>query len=715
MKAAEPFSLTLANGEQRFERARTAPDIAFLASDYRSSVDQRDRNVFQRQRLNYETRYAIWAGQTEDGKKWTARNGEDVFPWAGASDARVPLIDKYIKEDVAMLMNVTSRMRVRVTGIESNDDKFGHRLTNLLRWQKSTQMKEYSREIRLLANYMLESGSVLCGVYWDRQTQLGYEQIDLEEIKTMSQDLLQSLEGETPTPAQQNLIELPQMILDRSTETDAVTYLSESVFTWMNKTKIRAAVRELRKTGSTTIPRPYLIKDRPCIEALRINEDVFIPSETTDIQQARAIYRRETLTETQLVERKNSHGWDAKFVDQLIKSQRGQMSMEYGGNHYRRNNRRDSNLLNHHRLFEVVHAYQRAYDENDVPGIYYTVFNPNITDLAAWHGPLGYEHGEYPFVFLETESRDRLLDDSRGYGEIGSTWQNAIKAQWDSRTDRTSIATLPPSYHPPGTPPDDWGPGVQIPTVRPDDFGFMEIPKYDRGSAEIEETVRKFSDEYFGRPVDDQNTFQAQNVQQELANNWMDGVKRIDEQILKLDQQLMPEEFYFRVVGTDQAKSIRATREEIQGSFDVDIKYNVADLDPEKVEGKLALIERALQMDLTGRVDRNTALEVAFEIIDPNMGERILRPALEASQAEVEDEKNVFARMMAGVGTDVLPQGQAYPLRLQTLTDIFRQNPKAQQAYQSDGHFRELMDKRLQQLQFQIQQRENARIGVLGA
>ena len=81
---------------------------------------------------------------------------------------------------------------------------------------------------------------------------------------------------------------------------------------------------------------------------------------------------------------------------------------------------------------------------------------------------------------FERETRGRLLDDSRGYGEIAATWQQQIKTEWDSRIDLASIATLPPSYYPPGAPPDSWGPGVGIPTDRPDDYGFMRLKAMDK-------------------------------------------------------------------------------------------------------------------------------------------------------------------------------------------------------------------------------------------
>ena len=125
------------------ELATTDPDLPALKEGYLDAVQRRDRTVFSRQRLNYRARFTVWGNQSDDGKKWTAPAGQKPFPWSGASDARVSLVDKYINEDVAFLMVVSDRMRVMVSGTESNDAAYAHRLTNLLRWMNATQITEY--------------------------------------------------------------------------------------------------------------------------------------------------------------------------------------------------------------------------------------------------------------------------------------------------------------------------------------------------------------------------------------------------------------------------------------------------------------------------------------------------------------------------------------------------------------------------------------------
>jgi hypothetical protein len=230
-------------------------------------------------------------------------------------------------------------------------------------------------------------------------------------------------------------------------------------------------------------------------------------------------------------------------------------------------------------------------------------------------------------------------------------------------------------------------------------------------------------DQYFGRATPETDPVLAQLLRQDLVDNWLEGWRLALIQMHQLCQQFMPEEFYYRVVGSRQGQSIRATRQEIQGKFDIMLSFNVQDLDPAVLREKLkAMQELVAAMDVNGITDRDEMLAIGFEWIDPNIGERVIKPGEAAAQQEIEDEKNVYARMFAGIDEDI-KQGQAYQLRKQVLEDILfgidekqqPKNPEGMRKYDSDEAFKARIDKRLQQLNFQMQQRRNAVIGRLGA
>lgn len=691
--------------------AAAKPDMAQLLTDFRYAVHQRDGSIFRRQRINHDTRHCLWRFQSDDGRKWTAPEGKQVFPWPGASDSRVRLTELYVNQDVAVALVAWRRMRSVVsTNGDSADEGHAARVTNVLRWMKYTQMTEAPDEMELLANIFFERGTGVLKTIWSKQNQLGYDTVDLETIVGFAmQTYAAAQQGAPMQDSDEQLIDLPRLVLDPSKEAQAAEALGV-LYPDVRTPTLAKLVRDIRNTGTGQLPRSYEVKNRPAMRCLTPNEDIFISPEASDINEANN-YERELLTESKLREREQTHGWSKEWIEAMIKSQRGRMSLEMSGQ-WQRN---QSGLMlftpiQTQRLFEVVHGYEWKANEDGVPGIYYTCFSAGLPDTYATHALLPYDHGEMPFIHFSREKKSRPLDDSRGYGEIGGTWQNQIKSEWDSRVDRAAITTLPPSYHPSGEPPDKWGPGVQVPTDRPADYGFFKGPEYDQGSREVEQSVRDFADEYFGRPHPEKVNIYADAQRQHTLDRFLTGCGRTDAQTLALMQQYMPDEFYFRIVGDAKGKPIHATREEIQGRFDVSVSYDSALLDPERRKEKIEALERGIQLDANGRTDRDEAMTLYWEIVDPSMGERLLRAPQDAAQAEIDDEDTVFSKIFAGLNVDIRP-GQAYKLRLDRLKNILQTNQLAMLRYEKDPQFKEAMDRRLQQFTFQLEQKENAVTG----
>jgi hypothetical protein len=711
------------------------PKLGELREEFEYTINERDSSVFGRARLNHETRNCVWPGQTEDGRKWRARNGEDeIFPWEGASDARVALTELYVRKHVAFLLVLWKRMRVQVQGTEANDAAWANRMTTLLRWMKYTQMSENRAETELLLNYLCERGSAVKGCFWSRRSQLAYQELDLEGLATMAMQRAQS--------GDQSFLQLPAMALDPSMDAEAAPLLGEMLKAESGNQKaemgeetelevlpskrLEAVLSDLRLNGFARFPRPVVTMNRPKVVAYCPNEDIFISPDARNGLDDASVHVVEVVREAKLRGYARDYGWDPAWTEEVVETQRGNVWFS-GMLFNQRLSRQASYLLpargqlDTRKQYLLVHSYRRLADEEGVEGIYYTVWNPHLSKTEnrkqkaekggyAKHELLNYDHGKMPFTLYVTERRSRKIDDARGYGEQASTWQAQIKAEWDNRIDRASIATLPPSHYPNGEQPDKWGPGVQVPTNRPDAYGFFEVPGDPRGSEEVEASVRQFADEYFGEANDELHINDSQTLKQKLADSFMEGEQGVDTQCLQLCQQFMPDEFYFRIVGSAKGKPIHSTREEIQGQFDLAVSFNVGDMMPEQLKEKLGLLQQLLQMDINGICDHNEAMVMAFEMFDPNAGERLLKPAEAASQAEVEDEQTVALKLLTGTSVPVKP-GQAYQLRLQTLGQFLQQSQVAQQAIQRNPQAQEAVKQRVKDLGFQLQQQQNAVTG----
>lgn len=723
-----------------------------LLKEFDAAASNRPGRSNSQASLNRDTRFTYWTNQDDSGRKMKARTGEaEVFPWKGASDVRVPLIDMFINEDVALEVNALNRAKIKATPVESGDAKRANLQTDFLRWMAANQMTERNAESRLFANYMKEDGKAIMAVMWERKVEMGYNPLSMEEIKALAAEA-QSAEvepGSDQESAAALLRNLPGMILDPAMDEQTAVVIQQFASELVRRTikkeivdeypdllenyelklaTAKRAVQELRENETAQIPVPVVKCNRPVITALKVGVDVFLSDGTTDIDSARYLFWQEWMTEETLRGKGLTSGWDENWVDYVVKHGKGdgrsgssvnRQPVEHGMT--------DEDVSE---MYGVIHVFMRKLSKDGVPGIYCTAIHRctstvglnDVPEFAYEPRVLNYDHGAMPFVLGRREYLSRRFDDSRGYGEIGFTWQNTIKAETDMVIDRGSLTINPPLHHPKGKPPSKWGPGCKVPGNK-NDYHFADTPEYDPSILVGTQRMETLARQYFGRPVNDMDMAIVTVLLQDRVDNWLEVWKQVYVMILQLCQQFMPEEFYFRVVGAKKGETIRATREEIQGKFDVTLTFDARDLDPEQMKAKLELLQQIVgQLDVNGLVDRDELLAVVFEWFDPVLGERLLKPGEEASQQQVEDEQTVFARIWAGIDQDVKP-GQAYRMRLQVLNDIIAgqnedgspKNPEAMKRYQSDEVFRAKVDRRIQQLKFQDeQQRVNPVAGRLG-
>jgi len=717
-------------------------------------------------RLNREGRYTLWNGQSWDGRKWVPKDGDNrIVPWAGASDVRLPMVDVFIREDAAILLTALNRARLTVAGIETTDIAWANRATTFLRWMLANQITEMNREANLLANYLLEDGRAVLGVFWDRQTRSDYETLDLETIINAGAganamldeaDMLLKATGEDPMPPDRreeltSVSTLAAAILDPTREDEAATilaaqakdivaqnftaqlgeYADEIIAAYsLTPAAARRIVRDMRDHGKAKIAIPTVSRNRPTLVALKPDYDVWYDNNAVDLDAQTVVFRVEWLTASALSARVETHGWDQAWVDHVLESGKGESALigRLSANRTRMEllGLDDDDL---DELYPVIHAYQQCANDDNVIELRCRVLSRSCVEQKATGVPefaidqlLNYAHGELPFVHFRAEYLSRRLDDSRGYGEVGYTWQAAIKTEIDMQRDRSMLATNPPLHHPRGRPPSEWGPGARVP-ASPREYFYAELPPLDQGTNQVIEHLIYWSNLWFGRLVKDGDPTISAAMRQTMVDNWLHAWGLAITQVFQLCQQYMPDEFYYRVVGSAKGRALHATRDEIRGKFDLQLGWNILDMNPEYLEKKLATIQQVVAaLDINGIVDRDELLAATLEMIDPNLGERILQPAESAAQKEIEDEQATFAKMWSGLEQDIKP-GQAYQLRIRVLQDAIAgtmedgkpKNPAAMQRYQADERFKEIVDKRMQQLQFQLQQRDNAVIGRLGA
>ena len=689
---------------QQAPKGESGPDFGALKKSFEDCVSNLQPYVDQC-RENYDTRFALWDGQSADGRKH-AREGAkiDPTPWDGASDLRVFLTDEAINAKVAMLCMSFRKANLVAVPVEGNDLKRAKVVAGFMRWLVQTQIPEIDREVELLSNYLYEKGVAVTGQFWETTRE-----------KTLITLNVEQLQRQYPQGDVQVLLTDPSM-------SETLSAIFEETY-GCSKKKAARMIRELQSDGVTTVPVVGKEKSRPVVRAFNLDENVFIPHYSTDLETAPAIYRVQYFSAEQLRSFVASDGWDEAWVEEAISTCRGKL-ITTNPDEFVRVHSRSFNYIEEHMtdLIGVVYAYQRLSDEDGVPGIYLTIFSPLLGPDGGAHegyakyGLLGYAHGQYPFVLHRREYLSRRLHDSRGIPETGKPLQDQIKVHKDSRIDAASLAILPPMGYPVGRPPARWGAGARIPERRPNEYHFLDRPQQDGNTENSEQMLRSDFNQYHGFTSaggDAQFTLMKNQFETDkFMSNWSKAFR----QIWSLYQQYGSEQVYFRVVGLRQQEPIPFTKGGPDEEYDFVLNFQIESMDSEKTFAKLEQVAKIVATaDREGTVDYGEWLQAMIEAVDPTIAERIITPK-EAGQQKVTAElQDKLAKVYAGQDQDIAP-GTPPELGLQIIQGYVQNDPVVQQRMQNpQDPFSKRIEKLTKQLQFQITQRQNAQIGRMGA
>lgn len=694
------------NNEDELVFASDTPNIPYLYSEYQRSTQNggNTANIAE----NDDIRLARWAGQTDDGKKHSEdrMNGDGAFPFEGASDVRCRLVDRTINDLVSMMVTTFDRCQIKVKGTEFSDSENSATANVLMSWLLESRIRsEVRKEAELLAQYGTQYGWAGLHVIWEQEMGTRFQTIRMDDLVAMVQQAVQMNPEAT-------IKDLPNAIMNPEQEDYAVDLIMQYLKT-VNPKDVKKAVRELRTDGHANIPETFVAKNQPLIVALKPYDEISFPPETIEIQKARVVFRRTYVTEVELRAMAKMEGWSESFVDQAVNC----MGMQSQFN--------DPNLLpaaalinyqvsRQDNLIELVYAYSRLIDENGIQGVYQTIFCPQAgSEDYASHGLLGYAHNKYPFVIYRRERTRRAIMESRGVPEIAQTDQEEIKAQHDAIRDRTAFTTLPPilvKKRLGGI--NRIAPGVHLPVTSADDYRFMPTPTGDAGTAfNLIDRVEMNHASYFGLPHPNILPQKTQTTQQFIINNWLDVWSESFAMVFSLMLQYMQPEEIESITG----KPLPQNMSSVSNMFDFQVKYDVRELDTNFVIEKLkAITQFVLPLDAGGVIDKNKLVKAAVEAIDPDKAKELIINTGTASQLLYKNIQSDLGLMMLGNEAQYVENDPSAATKMQYLQDIMGKNPKAQQAMQSDPHFRAMLENYMKNLQMSISQQQNKQIGRTG-
>lgn len=738
------------------------PDPAKLIQAMQEQVGEMG-DYHDRLEAAYNTRFCLWDGQSPDGRKRRRYVGREPFPWEGASDARVRLAEEVIRENVARCKAAFYNGQIQAAAHNTDKLQSSQLATELLKWVLKTQMMPDVRDaIDHVANWRETFGLSIMHIGWERQTRMEPQTITLEQVAEMALSApMNTPEGQQAMAAgdtvalgalaMESLEETMDQLRDPTNET-AIADQIRAMAPHLTTKQARAVVADLRDKGKADYPMPRAAAvNRPVWTPLRPMIDVFFPRSVRRLKDAPWIARVEWLTRDQLRAKVSDprEKWDKEFVDHLeehcrgkiideqIAATEGQLSQRFvrAGSETGALRSYVATAEDYRDYYQVLRVYYRATDAKGFAGIYEAVVHPDVPELLGRAELLPCPHGQYPFVDFRRERFHPAMIESRGVPEIIETEQEAVKVQRDHRTDRTELTTLPPVKVRASRGGGNYPimPGAQIPERANGSTEFMQVPRFDGVTLEIENSIRNDIARYFGRMSENGDPAVAQLIQQDGVDDFLADLGECV-RLTWADLQVYLEPVVIsRVLGSAAAAApLQVSRQEIQGNYDFYLTYDVRDSDTEFLAKKIELLNTAvLPTDTQGVMDRARYTARLLAAVDPHSAADVLRPPEQAVQSEIEDEKAKLAQIAAGVEPPLVPAGN-HQARLQALEQSISANPVLLERYQrgktaesdgtggasadpADAIFAAMVDARVEMHQQQLTQQENAMIGRVGS
>jgi hypothetical protein len=163
--------MNIENDQERLELTKSNASMLKTLKRELEQLVTDGATYIQRMRTNDDTRFCLWDGQSDDGRKHEEDMGDIPFPWENASDMRPMTCDMVINEHVMVMMSSFFQGNIQVIPTDTNDMALAPRMKALLKWLMFTQMlKESARETELVAQWQQQYGSSVLGTWWERET-----------------------------------------------------------------------------------------------------------------------------------------------------------------------------------------------------------------------------------------------------------------------------------------------------------------------------------------------------------------------------------------------------------------------------------------------------------------------------------------------------------------------------------------------------------------
>ncbi len=730
---------------------REAPNPKLLIDQVEHAlITANTLGFFDRFQAAHETRDCLWDYKSRDGRKWDSSDKKTLaFPWQGAPDTESRLVDETINEFADLCMVATARAEFQMaprSRLAAPDEtaRLAETWKQVHAYYLEQFLPEQEEQAGIFIDTALDLGHSIMGLSW-KETQtlekrtIGVEQVMQMFLETATAEIMAEMAPGAPTDPQSlelNLSAEMQTMLAQEVAKRTRAMLDDPANRGQLKESVLALDPDMSPQEATRVatslqrgkPGEYYAKvtdeARPCWRALKPWVHVWYPPETEQITDAPWVCEALWLDEVTLRTMAHAEKWDPDWVEAVLRSPGRSMrggtelpnwvlsTLDVG------TGVKDDiiNGTGDSKMFQITIMHYRAISKAGVPVLYRTILHGQIPDSYGLHECCPWAHGKMPYVQLKLQRKGTLLS-CRGMAEIGTAPQLEVKLQRDCRGAQVQLRASPPLQEPvnqlSGETP--IRPGERLPLKRAGiggEFRFLEIPPIGAESVEMENATKQSWNEYWGRAATlDPEIRRARR--QALVDRVLTAMGEVHRLTFKLIQEFTDDVEASTIAG--KPVELRATRADIQGQFNLSLKFDIADLDMEYTGKVMDFITRLLvPLDVNGIIDRNELVAFAARKFSPELADRIVRNAADVQLSEIEDEQGAIAKMAAGVEPP-FKEGKNAALRAQVLRESVQKSPRLARMLQEDEEvFGALYQNRLQKYDFAVQQQQNAQIGRVG-
>lgn len=533
-------------------------------------------------------------------RRYMEENRRPNFPWPGASEICMPLIDMNIDRMKPMFVNLVANAHppVTVLAATSEHQKKSATIELFFDWLIRSHSPHFIREIIYGVDDMLECGRMILKTFWRYETRTEYETLSYRSMpETLRRFIVvksnkqvaqfQGLTGETlmtkvafkEFSKQIRMVIAQEMDLDEDEPQDKKAI--DEIISWLESGAEKPITFKKRNT----------LIDCPAICAVNPAQ-LIVPGSTTSIEDAERITHEMTMTAPQLRARVKDLGWNESVVEDIIKTgakasrpRRRIWQDEESEESLREGIKYQDNLL--FTIYETIGWMDYNQDRRDENVV--TVWSPdtekdNLPPLAfyAYSRP----SGRRPYHTTVFEPNKRRWYSPRGVPEKLSDLDWEITYQHRAKLNRMMIANAPTfmyRMHRNVNPQNfRWIPGQMVPVMDPTDVAPMQVPNLDMSFEREEQILKTWGEQYLGatdfslsNPLSSLNEprtkYEIEQVQasarQSLSLRGLVFQKMLEEvydEFFDLWLTYGPDEIFARVTGEEP---VRLSKEDLEGDY----------------------------------------------------------------------------------------------------------------------------------------------------